>query len=284
MTRAFVILLLLCPLLGKVSLAEDAPRRIRQRVDLDFKQTPVAEAIAEIERKTGRVILVDPELKARVTIRLRNVNWRQALVLIAERAGCELQQRGVHILLTRPKDKKSIVISPEVKGTITLRLEGVSAARALRAVVKTAGDYVVVAEGSGPWRTIPSGGRSGAAEAEVGDDATPLKERGLERVLEGTLAGLEIPKQGRPAILLEVREGKETVRTRLLLANDPVIRSLQLRLLRTLEVGTRVVLGVESSKAGLIATHLVAPTPTKSSSPKKAPTPRPKRPAQTPRQ
>ncbi|MBL4849222.1 MAG: hypothetical protein JKY65_27160 [Planctomycetes bacterium] len=291
MSRAFVTLILFLTLTGFQPACADEPRRIRQRVDLDFQNTPLAEAIAEIERKTGRMILVDPDLSDRVTIRLRGVNWRQAVTLIAERIGCELRQRGRYLLLTRPKDKisielydanvrtallllaryadQSIVISPEVTGTITLRLEGVSAARALRAVVKTAGDYVVVAESKGPWRTIHKGARSSASEAEVSEDGARIKEGALDRVLDGTYRGLDRSKQGRPALLLEVREGKTKVKKRLRLAKDPVVRALQVRLLQTLKVGTRIVLGVVRSKSGLTATHLVAPTPPKAS-PKKA--------------
>jgi len=264
-------------------------RRVSQRIDLDLEDRTLSEAVAEIARRSGARLLADPEVEARVTLRLRKVQWKQALALVAERADCEVQRRGRFLIVTRPRDRidielydanvrtallllaryadQSIVISPKVTGTITLRLQNVSAARAIRAVAKTAGDYVVVGEGGGPWRADTRGG------AEAGEVETPSKEEepsGLDRVVQGTFRGLEEPRRGRPVLLLERCDEEGSISLdKLKLAKDPVVRALQLRLLRQLDKGARLVIGLEKSKSGWSATHLVTASPTKNTSPTK---------------
>lgn len=260
----------------------EEPRRIRQRIDLDFVETPLSEAAAEIGRLAGKTILVDPDLEEQVTLRLHGVQWKQALSLVAERVKCEVQRRGPYLLLTRPKDRinielydanvrtallllaryadQSIVISPDIQGTITLRLQNVSAARAIRAVAKTAGDYVVVGEGGGPWRALA--GEKAEPEAGGALERAPTKES-VERVVAGIFRGLEEPRRGRPTLLLERVEDGATILERLRLAGDPVVRALQVRLLKKLDKGMRIAVGVQKGEKGWIATHLVGPTGTK---------------------
>lgn len=267
---------------GSLARAQEAPpRRITQRIDLELEGASLDEAVAQIAKRSGARLLADPEVKAQISLRLRSVQWKQALRLVAERAGCEVQRRGRFLLVTRPKDRinielydanvrtallllaryadQSIVISPEVQGTITLRLQNVSAARAIRAVAETAGDYVVVGERGGPWRASPRAG------VRAGEAPTPEKERegpqeAVDRVVEGTFRGLQEPRRGTPKLLLERREEGATVLEKLPLARDPVVRALQVRLLRSLQKGARLVIGLEKTKAGWRATHLVSST------------------------
>jgi len=267
-------------------------RRASQRIDLDLEDRPLSEAVAEIARRSGAPVLVGPDVEARITIRLRKVQWKQALALVAERAGCEAQRRGRAWIVTRPRDRidvelydanvrtallllaryadQSIVISPKITGTITLRLQNVSAARAIRAVAETAGDYIVVGERGGPWRAdTQAGARAGEEQAS---DAEPgSSEPEIERVVEGTFRGLEEPRRGRALILLE-RQSDEgsTSLEKLKLAKDPVVRALQLRLLRKLKKGSRLAIGLTKSKQGWTATHLVGPSPARSKAAKPA--------------
>jgi hypothetical protein len=264
---------------------QDSPRRISQRIDLDLEDASLTEAVAEISRRSGATVLADPEVTSLVTLRLRRVQWKQALGLVAERAGCEVQRKGRYLIVTRPKDRidielydanvrtallllaryadQSIVISPEVTGTITLRLSNVSAARAIRAVAKTAGDYVVVGERGGAWRADARGGaRAGEAPSKVEEEP--------DRIVEGTFRGLKQPRRGRPTLLLERKEGDGSVALeKLSLARDPVVRALQVRLLRKLTKGSRLVVGVQKVKRGWVATHLVSASPTAGKAPSK---------------
>lgn len=271
--------------------AQEAPRRISQRIDLDLEDATLSEAVAEIARRSGAQLLADPDVDARVTLRLRKVQWKQALSLVAERTACEIRRRGRYLIVTRPTDRidielydanvrtallllaryadQSIVISPKITGTITLRLQNVSAASAIRAVAETAGDYIVVGERGGPWRAdTRAGARAGE---EPASDAKPAAEPEIERVVEGTFRGLEEPRRGRALILLE-RQSDEgsTSLEKLKLARDPVVRAMQLRLLRKLKKGSRLAIGLTKTKQGWTATHLVGPSPARSKAAKPA--------------
>jgi type II secretory pathway component GspD/PulD (secretin) len=103
-----------------------------------------------------------------VTVSLRDIPWREAVDVIARMTRCEVEERqgGILVLTQPPKvtiqftdanvrtvlqllaaySGKNIIISPNVRGEITLDLKEVHWLRALHAIVKTVGDYEVVEE------------------------------------------------------------------------------------------------------------------------------------------
>lgn len=146
------------------------------RLTLKLKDRDLAEVVASIRRKANANIVMDPGIEASVTIDLQDVHWRQALTLVAEQAGCVVTEAEAGILKIEKPPRvyfafentdiqkvidtiakisgANIVVSPEVKGTITVRLKNIPWRHALDAAVKTLG-FVVVAEGS-ILRVVPA--------------------------------------------------------------------------------------------------------------------------------
>lgn len=140
----------------------------RQTVTVEARDLELREVVRKLARDSGRTVTVDPRVTARVTLTLREVSWRDAVTLVAERAGCEVQALpGGGLYLTRPPRVsiqlaearlstallllarlagRSIVIGPDVQGRATLDLRDVSWARALRAVAATHGFAVLEGE------------------------------------------------------------------------------------------------------------------------------------------
>jgi len=148
------------------------------RRSLKLKDRLLRDVVQNIRRWSGVNILVDPAIQDTdtVTIELENVEWRQALELIAEAAGCVVVDVGGNILRVEKPPRvyfafenadiqkvvdtiakisgANIVMSPEVQGPITLRLKNIPWRDALDAAVKTLG-FVVVEEERGILRVVP---------------------------------------------------------------------------------------------------------------------------------
>lgn len=147
------------------------------RLTLRLKDRDLREVVASIRKKANANIIMDPGIEASVTIDLQDVHWRQALTLVAEQARCIVTEGegGVLKVENPPKTTFSfentdiqkvvdtiakisganIVVAPEVKGTITVRLKNIPWRDALDAVVKTLG-FVVVEEQRGILRVVPA--------------------------------------------------------------------------------------------------------------------------------
>ncbi len=159
---------------GVSSQAEGA---LDSRLTLRLKDRELRDVVQSIRRKTGANIIMDPDIEAPVTIDLQDVHWRQALSLVAEQAGCIVTEREGGVLKVEKPPRvyfafentdiqkvidtiskisgANIVVAPEVKGTITVRLKNVPWRHALDAVVKTLG-FVVVQEDFGILRVVPA--------------------------------------------------------------------------------------------------------------------------------
>lgn len=148
------------------------------RLTLKLKDRDLNDVVQSIKRKANANIVMEPGIEAVVTIDLQDVHWRQALDLVAEQAGCvvsEDQASGVLKVEKPPRvyfafentdiqkvidtiakiSGANIVVSPEVQGTITVRLKNIPWRDALDAAVKTLG-FVVVAEDRGILRVVPA--------------------------------------------------------------------------------------------------------------------------------
>lgn len=146
------------------------------RLTLRLKDRDLREVVASISKKANANVIMDPSIEATVTIDLQDVPWRQALKLVAEQARCIVTEveGGVLKVENPPKTTFSfentdiqkvvdtiakisganIVVAPEVKGSITVRLKNIPWRDALEAVVKTLG-FVVVEEARGVLRVVP---------------------------------------------------------------------------------------------------------------------------------
>lgn len=147
------------------------------RLTLKLKDRDLADVVASIKKKANANIIMGPGVDGPVTIDLQDVHWRQALNLVAEQAGCIVTEGEGGVLKVEKPPKTTfsfentdiqkvvdtiakisganIVVAPEVKGTITVRLKNIPWRDALDACVKTLG-FVVVEEARGILRVVPA--------------------------------------------------------------------------------------------------------------------------------
>ncbi|MBM4059568.1 MAG: hypothetical protein FJ265_00515 [Planctomycetes bacterium] len=147
------------------------------RLTLKLKDRDLRDVVASIAKKANVNIIMDPGIEEPVTIDLQDVHWRQALELVAEQAGCIVGEAAGSVLKVEKPPRvyfafentdiqkvidtiakisgANIVVAPEVKGSITVRLKNIPWRDALDASVKTLG-FVVVEEERGILRVVPA--------------------------------------------------------------------------------------------------------------------------------
>lgn len=70
-------------------------------VSVDVNDADLAEVAGTIGRSAGVNVVVDDSVSARVSLRLRDVPWKDAALALARLASCDLEQRGDVFVLTR---------------------------------------------------------------------------------------------------------------------------------------------------------------------------------------
>jgi type II secretory pathway component GspD/PulD (secretin) len=153
-------------------LAEEVrPIFITEFVILDYVETPAADVVNAIARSTGRNIIwvAKANKEARVTVHVRNGEWRDALRMVLDQIdGVIIEETPTRVLIDTPKtitaewvedDLKlvietiarigdaSIIVGPNVEGTVTARVVNQPWTKALDDVVKTSG-FITVREGN----------------------------------------------------------------------------------------------------------------------------------------
>jgi type IV pilus assembly protein PilQ len=157
------------------------------RVNLNVADKPLEDVVAFLRERSGaNIVVIDPKVldekvdtpisKEKISIELNDVPWRDALEIVAEKVKGVVEQRtGGVLVVTKPRRLElyefrdapieqvigdiakvsgaNIVISPLVKGTISVRFNGVPWRDALDVVAKTLG-AVVVEEGHGVLRVV----------------------------------------------------------------------------------------------------------------------------------
>ncbi len=146
-----------------------------QTVSFDVKDRELTAVVEFIRARTDVNIVVAPEIDERVTLNLKDVDWRKALDLVAERSGCVVVQTAPNLLRIEKPPRvhfafqnvdltvvidaiaklanANIVVAPEVKGSVTIRLKDVPWRDALDTAVKTLG-YAVVEGDRGILRVV----------------------------------------------------------------------------------------------------------------------------------
>lgn len=154
-----------------------ATDRIQKTIDIDVVDKDLREIVEEIGRKVGKNILVAPGVEERITVTLRDLPWPDAVKVVAGLAKCDIEESvpGVLLLTQPPKvtiqfqdanvrtvlqllaaySGKNIIISPDVKGKVSLDLKNVHWLKALKSIVSTVGPYVVVEDGPDLLRVVP---------------------------------------------------------------------------------------------------------------------------------
>ncbi|MBK8101148.1 MAG: hypothetical protein IPK26_29045 [Planctomycetes bacterium] len=160
---------------GQGEIRSDAEGDRSSRLTLKLKDRDLRDVVATIKRKASVNIIMDPAIEETVTLELQDVAWRQALDLVAEQAGCIVSEAAGGVLKIEKPPRvyfafentdiakvidtiakisgANIVVSPEVKGNITLRLKHIPWRDALDAAVKTLG-FEVVTEPRGILRVV----------------------------------------------------------------------------------------------------------------------------------
>ncbi|MEO6596664.1 MAG: hypothetical protein ABIP94_18095 [Planctomycetota bacterium] len=162
---------------GKDDIRSESEGDRASRLTLKLKDRDLRDVVLSIQRKANANIIMDAGIEAAVTIDLQDVPWRQALNLVAAQAGCVVSEvQGGILKVEKPPrvyfafentdiqkvidtiakiSGANIVVAPEVKGTITVRLKNIPWRDALEASVKTLG-FVVVQEERGILRVVPA--------------------------------------------------------------------------------------------------------------------------------
>jgi type II secretory pathway component GspD/PulD (secretin) len=145
-------------------------------VTIDVVERTMKDVVAYIQDKTEVNLVVSKEAEdIPVTVKLRNLPWREALMIVAERAGAQVDQKTPNLIrIEKPPQVTfeftnadvreviktvadiggaNIVIGREVEGTVSLSLRDVPWRVALDTIVKTLG-YTVVQEDRGILRIV----------------------------------------------------------------------------------------------------------------------------------
>jgi hypothetical protein len=150
---------------ASVAAATSQTKPTGQLVDLSFKRVELADAMEQVGLEVQRNILVDPSIVAHVTCHLHQVDWRLALDAIATSQGCVVEDRGHGVLLfTQPPRNRvvakaapvgpmlralaaaagvNLVLTPEVKGSVSFDLRNVYPMGALRVAAEVSGCKLV---------------------------------------------------------------------------------------------------------------------------------------------
>lgn len=67
---------------GVLFLGEEKPRYNGEPISLDLKDADIKDVLLTFSKLTGMNMVIDPEVKGSVTVRLENVPWDQALEVI----------------------------------------------------------------------------------------------------------------------------------------------------------------------------------------------------------
>jgi type IV pilus assembly protein PilQ len=67
---------------GALLLGEEKPRYSGEPISLDLKDADIKDVLLTFSKLTGMNMVIDPEVKGSVTVRLENVPWDQALEVI----------------------------------------------------------------------------------------------------------------------------------------------------------------------------------------------------------
>ncbi len=157
-------------------------------ITLDVSERPLEDVLDHIRTKVGVTLISPVGAEARVSIKLRDVPWSEALVLIAENAGCIATQETPKLwriekpprvtMSFQAEDIKkvieaiakygnaNIVVSEKVKGNVTMVINDRPWRDALEAVIKTNGFYLVQ-EDRGILRVVDEAGLSTHVERKL---------------------------------------------------------------------------------------------------------------------
>lgn len=135
-------------------------------VSFEVAERPLKDVVAFIQEKTDVNIVLSREAEdIPVTVKLKNLPWREALEVVVERAGAQIDERSANLIrVEKPPQVNfdfndapvrevikaiavtsgaNIVVAREVEGSVTLTLNDIPWRVALETICKTVGAAVV---------------------------------------------------------------------------------------------------------------------------------------------
>lgn len=158
-------------------------------VSFDVVERPLKDVVAYIQEKTDvNLVLTREAEEIPVTLKLRNLPWREALEVVTERAGAQIDERSANLIRIEKPPRvdfdfenadvrtvikaiagtagANVVVGREVEGTVTLTLKDVPWRTALDTIVRTLG-YAVVQEERGILRIVDPASLKAQLETRV---------------------------------------------------------------------------------------------------------------------
>ncbi len=145
------------------------------RVTLHVKATPLVDVVNYLRARSGVNLVVADGAEGSITVDLDQVPWRLALETVVEQAGCVLVDKAANLIRVEKPPRvtfefagadvrvvvdsiaklagASVVVAPEVEGTVYLRVNNVPWRTALDTVVKSLG-FTVVEDAWGILRVV----------------------------------------------------------------------------------------------------------------------------------
>lgn len=149
---------------AQASEVED-PEAPELSLDINAVDEDVVAVIEDIRARSKARIRIDPRIDARISLKLREVTWRAALVTIAKLIDqVDLVEDGAAVLLRRRSDLSleyhnanlrtvllmlarragvNIILAPEVTGIVNARIDHADPIAALRIIAQNAGFQLV---------------------------------------------------------------------------------------------------------------------------------------------
>lgn len=158
---------------------EQVPGIINNEATITFeaKERPLADVLEHVSNIVGVNILLAPGIEESITLKLNDVPWRDALEIVAEKAGCIVVEKSSKIFRVEKPPRVSftftdedikkvitaialsagadVIIAPEVEGKVNMQVDNIPWKDALENVIKTLG-YHMVEEERGVLRVVTS--------------------------------------------------------------------------------------------------------------------------------
>jgi len=122
-------------------------------VSMEFRDTDLPTVLRAICRGAGVDFVLDPAVKGKVTAKLQNTSWQDALAIVLTSHGLEARREGNTLIITpkrpdaaAPEQAQQVTVVRRPDGTVDVDASGADAGEALRRVATAAGLSVVTAK------------------------------------------------------------------------------------------------------------------------------------------
>ncbi|MFH2000198.1 MAG: hypothetical protein ABIK28_10990 [Planctomycetota bacterium] len=168
----------------------EVPGMIHSEATITFeaKERPISDVLDHIRNIVGVNILLDPGIEEMISLKLNDVPWRDALEIVAEKAGCIVVEKSTKIFKVEKPPRVTfsfydediklvinaiaqsagadVIIAPEVVGKVNMTVDDIPWKDALDNVIKTLG-YHMVEEDRGVLRVVTAASLTQQLETRI---------------------------------------------------------------------------------------------------------------------